>query len=136
MTQDTNSVLHIRIGTTPDRSGLEQTLAAIDDGDDVEPQPSRLVIEDLETFQRIFRSTNLTLLHAIAEHEPESIRALARFVDRHPPEVTDNVNELANFGLLELEEDGRSKRPRLWYDEIEVEGDISLRGAEPDAAPA
>ena len=136
MAQKNDSVLHIRIGSPAERGGLEDTLASIDAGEDVEPNPSRLVVEDLETFQRLFRPTNLELLQAIAEHEPESIRALARLVDRHPPEVTDNVNELADYGLLELEEKGRSKAPQLWYDEIEVEGDISLRSSGPDVAPA
>lgn len=128
--------LHVHIGSTPDRTDLEATLAAIDDDQSVSGQPSRLVVESFETFQRVFRSTNLELLQAIATHEPESIRALARLVDRHPPEVTDNVNELENFGLIEIERDGRSKRPTVWYDEIEVEGGITLQESDPDTAPA
>lgn len=128
--------LHVHIGSAPDRDDLEETLGAIDAGDDVEPRPSHLTVEGLETFQRVFRPTNLELLHAIAEHEPESIRALARAVERHPPEVTDNINELADYGLVELKEEGRARRPTLWYDEIEVEGDISLRDGGSDAAPA
>lgn len=118
--------LHVHIGSGPDRSDLEETLAAIDAGDDVEPEPSHLTVENLETFWRIFRPTNLALLEAIAEHEPESIRALARLVDRHPPEVTENVTELADYGLIELQEAGRAKQPRVWYDEIEFSGDVSL----------
>lgn len=128
--------LHVHIGSAPDRSDLEETLGALDAGEDVEPHPSRLTVESLETFQRVFRATNLELLRAIADNEPESIRELARTVDRHPPEVTENVNELADYGLVELKEEGRAKRPTLWYDEIEVEGDISLRETGPDAAPA
>ena len=128
--------LHIKIGIEPDRSELGETLAAIDAGKEVSPKPSQLAVESFETFQRVFRPTNLELLQAIAEHEPESIRALARLVDRHPPEVTDNVNELADFGLVELKEEGRAKRPTVWYDEIEVEGDISLQDSNPDVAPA
>ncbi|NLV08353.1 MarR family transcriptional regulator [Halomicrobium mukohataei] len=131
--------LHITIGTRPDRSGLEETLGAIDAGEDVASQPSRLSIESLATFGRIFRPTNLELLEAIVEHEPDSIRELARLVDRHPPEVTENVNELADYGLIELEENGRAKRPIIWYDEIEFSGDISLRdmdvGGDVSAAP-
>lgn len=129
--------LHVQIGSTPDRSDLGDTLAAIDAGEEVSPPPSRMAVESLETFHRVFRPTNLELLHAIAEHEPESIRELARLVDRHPPEVTDNVTELANYGLIELEENGRAKRPTVWYDEIQVEGDISLRESpSTDPAPA
>lgn len=119
--------LHVHIGSSPDRSELQDTLAAIDAGDDVEPEPSRLVVESLETFGKIFRATNLELLEAIAEHEPDSIRELTRLVDRHPPEVTENVRELADYGIITLEEAGQAKRPRVWYDEIEITGDVPLQ---------
>ncbi|MEZ3171165.1 hypothetical protein ABNG03_11170 [Halorubrum sp. RMP-47] len=104
-----------------DRSDLEKRLEAIDAGEDVEPRQPTLSIEDLETFGRVFCSTNLELIEAVVEHEPGSIRELARLVDRNPPEVLENVNELADYGLVELEEDGRSKRPIVWYDEIDAD---------------
>lgn len=126
--------LHVRINSSSDRSDLEDTLAALDAGESVDPKPSTLSVEDLETFGRIFRPTNLELLEAIADHEPESIRELARAVDRHPPEVTDNVTELADYGLVDLEENGRAKRPVVWYDEIDV--DIPIGRNSPDVAPA
>lgn len=112
--------LHVQIEPA-DRTDLEDRLAAIDAGDNVEPGEPTLSIEDLETFGRVFRSTNLELLEAIVEHEPGSIRELARLVDRNPPEVLENVNELADYGLIELEADGRAKRPVVWYDKIDVD---------------
>lgn len=112
--------LHVRVDTTPDRSNLTDTLEAIDSGEDVAADDSVLSVESLETLGRIFRPTNLELLQAIVEHEPESIRALARSVGRNPPEVLDNVHELVNYGLVDLEDDGSAKRPVLWYDEIEI----------------
>ena len=92
--------------------------------------------EDLETFGRVFRSTNLELLEAIVEHNPSSIRELARSVDRNPPEVLENVHELADYGLLELEADGQAKRPVVWYDEIDVDLPLTSTGAQRDAANA
>jgi len=115
--------LHVTIAPT-DRSDLEDRLAAIDAGEDVDPGAPTLSIQNLETFGRVFRATNLELLAAIVDHDPESIRQLARIVDRNPPEVLDNVHELADYGLLELQDEGRAKRPVVWYDEIDV--DISL----------
>ena len=117
--------LHVRVGTDVDRSDLDDRLAAIDAGEEVDPRPSIFSVEDVETLGQIFRPTNLALLQAIAEHDPESIRALARAVDRHPPEVLENVTELENYGLIELREEGRSKRPVLFYDDIDIE--IPLR---------
>lgn len=122
--------LHIQIGRRPDQSDLDERLGAIDAGEDVEPRPSRLSIESLDTFGRIFRPTNLELLEAIGEHEPDSIRELARLVDRHPPEVTENVHELNDYGLIELVEDGRALKPTLWYEEIEFSGDVPLTDLE------
>ena len=126
--------LTVHIGNRPDRTGLEDRLAAVDADENVEPQQSTLSIENLETFGRIFRPTNLELLEAITTHEPESIRELARTVDRHPPDVLDNSNELVDYGLVELVEEGRSKRPIVWYDEISV--DMPLGQPSPDVAPA
>jgi predicted transcriptional regulator len=133
-----NQTLHVQIGTRPDRSELKDSLASIDDGEDVESEPSRLVVESLETFGRVFRATNLELLEAIAEHEPDSIRELARLVDRHPPEVAENIAELEDYGLVRIEVHGRSKRPRVWYDGIEISGDVPLRnlGDSSDATAA
>lgn len=125
--------LHITIGTRPDRSGLEDTIAAIDDDENVDPKPSRLSIESLATFGRLFRPTNLELLEAIVEHEPASIRELARIVDRHPPEVTENAHELADYGLIELEKKGRAKQPTVWYDTFEFSGDVPLQGLDTDS---
>jgi predicted transcriptional regulator len=119
--------LHVRIKRT-DQTDLEDRLEAIDAGKEVDPGEPTLSIEDLETFGRIFRATNLELLEAIVEHEPESIRELARLVNRNPPDVLENVHELADYGLLELEDDGQAKRPVVWYDEIEA--DLPLTDAD------
>lgn len=114
------TTLHVTIGTESDRSDLEDRLEKLDADEDIEPAEPTLSIENIETFGKIFRPTNLTLLEAIVDHEPESIRELARLVDRHPPEVHSNIHELVDYGLVELEDAGRSKRPVIWYDDIDV----------------
>jgi len=123
--------LYVTIGTPTDRSDLDDRLAAIDAGEDIEPADATLAVESLETFGRVFRPTNLRLLEAITTHEPESLRELARIVDRNPPDVLDNINELEIYGLVELVEEGRSKRPVVWYDEINV--DMPLTDSSPDS---
>lgn len=128
------TTLHVRIGDTSNRDDLETTLSAIDAGEQPPPEDPTLSIESLATFGRVFRATNLELLDAVVTHKPSSIRALARLVDRHPPEVTENVNELADYGLLELRQDGRAKRPVVPYDDIDV--DIPLGEHTSDTARA
>ncbi|MCD2200839.1 hypothetical protein LPA44_13180 [Halobacterium sp. KA-4] len=48
----------------------------------------------------------------------------------------ENVNELADYGLLKLEEDGQAKRPVVWYDEIDVDLPLMSTEAQQDAANA
>lgn len=123
------TTLHVTIGTESDRSDLEDRLGELDAGEDIDPAAPKLSVESIETFGEILRPTNLTLLEAIVKHEPESIRELARIVDRHPPEVHGNIHELVDYGLVELRETGRSKQPVVWYDHIDV--DIPLSQEEP-----
>lgn len=123
--------LHVTIQPVSDRDDLEADLAALDACETIDPQDPTLAIEDLETFGRIFRGTNLELLEAIVKREPASIRELAAAVDRHPPDVLANVRELEDYGLLELEQEGRAKRPVVWYDRIDVDIPLGDRSVDP-----
>ena len=125
--------LEIRLGPA-DHDDLESGLEALDAGGSIEPRPAVLTVESLETLGRVFRPTMLELLGAILDHEPSSIRELARSVDRHPPEVLDDVHELADYGLLELESEGRATRPVVWYDELDVSIPLDEEGPRRDVA--
>ena len=80
----------------------------------------QLSLPDEQALSRVFSAKNLELIRTIAEHEPGSMRETARLVDRGIKEVSQNLNELERLGLVEFEQDGRSKRPHVWYDEIDV----------------
>lgn len=113
-------ILHIRVGGF-DHSHLEETFAALDRGEIPDQTEPRLGLENTDQLRELLRPTNLELIEAVHDHEPGSIRALARCVDRAPSDVLPNVNYLELHGLLRLEQDGRAKRPVVDYDRIEVE---------------
>lgn len=124
--------LHVTIGSETEDTELAERLDAIDAGEELPEADSTLTVDTLDTYSRVFRGTNLALLKAINTHEPESIRALARVVDRNPPDVLENITELENYGLVKLVEDGRAKRPVVWYDKISV--DLPFDDADTDVA--
>ena len=93
-----------------------------------------LVLDDEGDLQRLLSPANLGLLRAIREHEPESMRAVADIVDRDFSEVHRNLTELAAMHVIELEQRGRSKRPVVRFDEIDVE--VPLDGGDTDTAAA
>jgi predicted transcriptional regulator len=111
--------LHIRFRESNDER-LEETLKALDRGETPEPF-FEITYHDPADVHRVTRPKNLELLRAIVQHEPESIRDTARLVDRDVSQVHRNLGELEDLHLIDLVEDGQSKRPSVWYDEIELD---------------
>lgn len=120
-------VMHIRF-EQGNENRVRETLAALDRGETPDPYLER-VYHDPGELHRVTRPKNLELLQTLARKQPASIRETARLVDRDVRQVHRNLEELAELGLIEFEEKGRSKRPLVWYDEIDVE----LPLHEPDA---
>jgi predicted transcriptional regulator len=116
---ESTRTMHIRFGRG-NNERIEETLKALDRGEKPEPYFER-VYRDEDNLHRVTRPKNLELLQILARERPESIRETARFVGRDVRQVHRNLKELEDLGLVEFEEDGRSKRPSVWYDEIAVE---------------
>lgn len=130
MTTD-RPTLTIRVGTAADTKAQFRTrLAAMERGEDVD-EMHVLNLESVEDVERLFRATNLELLATIAQQEPSSIRETAALVDRGHKEVLQNLDELERLGLVAFERDGRAKRPRVEYSDLEI--DISLTGSSTSA---
>jgi predicted transcriptional regulator len=102
-------------------------------GDDIEDRHV-LVLDDEADLQRLLSPTNLELLRAIREHEPESMRAAADLVERDFKDVHRNLTEIETLNVIEFEQSGRSKRPIVRFDEIDVE--ITLDSGDTDVAAA
>jgi predicted transcriptional regulator len=60
----------------------------------------------------------LDLIEAIRREEPSSINETARVVDRDVKNVYEELSRLAQLGIIFFEEDGQSKRPVVWFDEL------------------
>ena len=115
------------------RAEARQRVQALEDGEDIESRHV-LVLDDEDDLQRLLSPANLALLRAIRRHEPVSMRAAAELVDRDFKEVHRNLTELEQLNVIEFEASGRSKRPLVRFDEIDVE--VSLTAPETDTASA
>lgn len=72
--------------------------------------------------------TRLALIRTIVEHEPESMRAAARLVDRDISDVHADLKQLEVLGVLRLEEGGPggAMQPVVPFDRIEMHIDYPL----------
>jgi predicted transcriptional regulator len=128
-----NTTLEVRIGSTDENRRLREDLRAMEGGEDVEERHV-LVLDDEKELHRLVSPANLELLRTIREHRPESMRATAALVERDFKDVHRNLTELAALNVIDLESDGRSKRPVVRFDEIDVE--LSLGSESTGTAPA
>jgi predicted transcriptional regulator len=62
----------------------------------------------------------LDLIEAIRREEPASINETARVVDRDVKNVHEELSRLAQLGIIFFEENGQSKRPIVWFDELVI----------------
>jgi predicted transcriptional regulator len=115
------------------RQEARDRIRALERGEDRDERHV-LVLEDEADLQRLLSPANLALLRAIRENEPDSMRAAADLVERDFKEVHRNLTELEALNVIEFEADGRSKRPLVRFDEIDVE--VSLTDSDAEAASA
>ena len=95
------------------RERLRRAEAAVD-GEAIEQDVQfRLNFETFADVEQLMRSSNLELLKAIVDKDPESIRQTADAVGRDYKEVHRNLSELESLGVIEFIEVGGSKRPSL-----------------------
>ena len=133
MTDDPPTTLVVRLEETDEF--FDQIHAAVEamKGGEQPKQPRSLSVPDLEALGDIFTERNLELVRAIRHHEPVSMRAAARLVNRDIKNVSRALNRLAEFGLVEIEQDGRSKRPIVTYDDIRIEINLDEPGADSES---
>lgn len=132
MTETTT--LTVRTGSGEQtRAEARQRVQALEDGDPVTTRHV-LVLADEDDLQRLLSPANLALLRVIRRHEPSSMRAAADLVDRDFKEVHRNLTELVQLNVIELENEGRAKRPVVRFDEIDIQ--VSLTDTETESVSA
>ncbi len=73
-----------------------------------------------ETAKKVLTTQRKRLIEEI-KNKPESIRSLARKLDRDPAAVQRDLNLLYKYNLIEYETEGNKKQPRLKHSHIFIE---------------
>jgi len=80
-----------------------------------------LSFETTDQLAHVFTPRAIDLLQVIAQKEPPSIRATARLVDRDIKQVSENLERLEEYSIVEFVDNGRAKQPVVEYDEIDIQ---------------
>ena len=92
-------------------------IKTLEQGDAVESTPT-LSFTSYDDLMETLTPRVLELIEAIRRQEPASINETARVVDRDVKNVHGELSRLAQLGIIFFEEDGQSKRPVVWFEEL------------------
>ncbi|MDZ7687332.1 MAG: transcriptional regulator [Halobacteriales archaeon] len=101
---------------------------AVEEG---EPQDHYHNFEDPSDVQKLLSSRRLELIVELLENDYENISAVADAVGRSYKNVHDDLETLAEYGVVKFDESakGRSKRPYIPYDNVRVELELGFMEA-------
>lgn len=101
---------------------------AVEEG---KPQDHYHNFEDPSDVQKLLSSRRLELIVELLENDYESISAVADAIGRSYKNVHDDLETLAEYGVVKFDdtEKGRSKRPYIPYDDVRVELELGVMEA-------
>lgn len=75
----------------------------------------------IDSAEKVLTGPRMGLIDYLRTHEVESIRELAREMDRDKGNVSRDLKLLAKYGIIDFDTSGRGKRPFLKVDHLVVE---------------
>ena len=114
---------------------VQSAIQALEQGDSVEPSPT-ISFGSYDDLMGTLTPRVLDLIEAIRREEPESINETARVVGRDVKNVHEELSRLARLGIIYYEEDGRSKRPVVWFDELLINLPFEQKAEDTATAPS
>lgn len=122
----------LRITIQSGEAAFDGALEAVADT----PEPAEAAVVSFETaegIRRLLTDRRLELLQSLMDAPAESITALATRVGRSYSVVHDDIELLADTGIVKFRQDGQSKQPFVPYETIEFDVTISASAASGDA---
>jgi predicted transcriptional regulator len=101
------------------RDDVTDAIEALEGGETVDSTPT-LSFTSYDDLMETLTPRVLDLIEAIRREEPSSINEAARVVGRDVKNVHEELSRLAQLGIIFFEEDGQSKRPVVWFDELVI----------------
>jgi predicted transcriptional regulator len=98
---------------------VTDNIESLEHGDSVDAMPT-LSFTSYDDLMETLTPRVLELIEAIRREAPSSINETARVVDRDVKNVHEELSRLAQLGVIFFEEEGQSKRPVVWFDELVI----------------
>lgn len=113
----------------------EETLATLRDRPDTGADRPATRVLPPDVLRKLLTPRRLELIESVMGTPPDSISALADRLDRTYSSVHDDLDLLADHGIVVFDRAGRRARPTVPYERIEYEG-VLTAPSDPETASA
>jgi predicted transcriptional regulator len=113
----------LRVTVETDEQFYEEVTTNLDRlerGEAAESTPT-LSFQNYDDLMRTFTPTTLDLLATIRREQPASMNEAARAVGRDVKNVHEQLTRLESLGVIYFAEEGQSKRPVVWFDDLVID---------------
>ena len=114
-----NKVLKVGIATVQEQRVRSLAIAAGTRTRDAD-EPN-VWFPSVTAMARVLSDENMALLKAIREQHPDSMDALALAVGKQASNVSRSLHNMADYGLVKLNKNGRIVTPQTTFDHLSVE---------------
>lgn len=130
----TESTLVVTVRSSSEfNEDVTEGIEALKRGESVDSTPT-LSFSSYDDLMDTLTPRVLDLIEAIRQEEPSSINEAARVVERDVKNVYEELTHLVQLGVIFFEEDGQSKAPIVWFDELVINLSFDPQGGDTAAA--
>lgn len=108
----------------------EESLEKMEEFEEGEDVPHSVSFEDPTKLRKILTEKRIELIQFLMDNEVGSTSELAEKLDRGIKEVSEDIQLLEEYGIVKLEKDGRSKKPSVPYEKIDIDIGIEANSRE------
>lgn len=133
---DDTTMLRVTVETDEEFSeAVTANLARLERGESAESTPT-LSFTSYAELMGTFTPTTLDLIATIRHENPASMNEAARAVERDVKNVHNQLTRLESLGVIYFAEEGQSKRPVVWFDDLLIDIPFGEESEPADPAPA
>ena len=113
----------LRVTVETDEQFYEEVTTNLDRlerGETAESTPT-LSFQNYDDLMTTFTPTTLDLIGTVRSEQPASMNEAARAVGRDVKNVHEQLTRLESLGVIYFAEEGQSKRPVVWFDDLVID---------------
>lgn len=134
--EDVNFPDTLRITIASGEEAFDRAVDAAGDAEAGERTPAVVSFESTEGLRRLLTDRRLELLQSLMAEPPESISGLAERLDRNYSTVHEDVDVLAEYGIVQFRRTGQAKQPFVPYETVEFDVTVRAGTGRDTEAPA